>query len=193
MTGLTSDHHNAAAEPVTVTVSRRIQPGREADFEEWIRGIAEVAARFEGQQGLNILRPSEQTGGRYVLIYRFDSHDHAALWENSAERAEWVAKLDGIAAEEVDRKTVTGLEVWLDLPKVPAAAQPPRHKMAVILIVVIFALVYALQVVLGPFIADWPRWAQTLTIVAIQVLSLTYLIMPIITSLLRAWLFRKHS
>lgn len=186
-----SSADTAGNPPVTVSVSRRVLPGREADYEAWVRGIAEVAKGFKGQQGLNVLRPSDQTGGRYVLIYRFDSHDNAHAWESSDARAEWIAKLDGISDGDADRKTATGLEVWFDLPTVPAASQPPRHKMAVVLIAVIFGLVLSLQVVLGPYIASWPRWSQTLTVVTLQVLAMTYLIMPLITALLKRWLFRK--
>ena len=178
---------------VTVSVSRKITPGREADFEDWIKRIAKVAEKFKGQQGLSVLRPSDQTGGRYVLIYRFDTQTNADAWEQSVERAHWIAKLDGISEGEVHRKTATGLEVWFDLPEVPAATQPPRYKMAVVLIAVIFGLVWSLQVFLGPYIAHWPRWSQVLTIVTIQVISMTYLIMPAITGILKRWLFRKGS
>lgn len=193
MTNNTTANLNTDSDPVTITVFRRIRPGREAEYEDWIRGISAVASRFEGQQGLSVLRPSDQNGGHYVLIYRFDSHENAAAWENSSERADWITRLDGISDGDGDRKTATGLEVWFDLPKVPAASPPPRHKMAVVLIAVIFALVFTLQIVLGPYMADWPRWTQVLTIVTIQVLSMTYLIMPVITALLKRWLFRKAA
>lgn len=179
--------------PVTISVSRRVVPGREAEFEEWVKGISEAASHFEGQQGLSVLRPSEQTAGRYVLIYRFDSYAHAAAWETSPERANWIDRLEGLSEGDVDRKSATSLEVWFDLPEVPAATQPPRHKMAIVLIAVIFGLVFGLQTLLGPYIAAWPRWTQTLTIVTIQVISMTYLIMPLITLLLKSWLFRKKG
>ncbi|WP_422049064.1 antibiotic biosynthesis monooxygenase [Shimia sp.] len=184
---------NAENPPVTISVYRRILPGREAAYEEWIRGISEVASHFDGQQGINILRPSEQTGGRYVVIYRFDTYEHATAWENSPVRTEWIAKLEGITDGEPDRESATGLEVWFDLPEAPRPTQPPRHKMAVVLIAVIFALVFALQLLLGPVMTGLPRWSQTLIIVTIQVLAMTYLIMPVITMLLKAWLFRKKG
>jgi antibiotic biosynthesis monooxygenase (ABM) superfamily enzyme len=182
-----------ADNPGTVSVSRRVLPGKEAEYEEWVHGIAEAATVFEGHQGLNILRPSAQTGGRYVLIYRFDSDDHARGWEESEVRAHWIAKLEGIAEGEDERKRVTGLEVWFDLPEVPAAPHAPRHKMALVLIVVVFCLVFPLQVFLGPQLGGLPRWVQSLTIVSIQVLLMTYLVMPRVTAILKPWLFsEKH-
>lgn len=178
------------ATPVTVAVSRRVRPGREADYEAWVHGVIAAAARFEGHQGVNILRPSPETGGRYVLIYRFDTWAHCDAWERSAIRADWVARLDEIVEGAAQTKRVSGLEFWFDLPQVPASAQAPRHKMALVLIVVVFALVYPLQIWLGPLLAGWPHWARTLAIASVQVLVMTYLVMPRVTALLKGWLFR---
>ena len=185
-------HPDSQNHPVTISVSRKVLPGREADFEDWIRGIAEAASHFDGQQGLSILRPSDQTLGRYVMIYRFDSYEHAAAWETSPERSHWIAKLEGISDGDADRQSETGLEVWFDLPEIQAPGQPPRHIMALVLIVVIFALVFGLQGILGPYMVGWPRWTQTLTIVVIQVVSMTYLIMPVIAMLLNRLLLRSQ-
>jgi antibiotic biosynthesis monooxygenase (ABM) superfamily enzyme len=33
---------------VTVVVTRTPKPGREPDYEEWIRGVAKVSTRFPG-------------------------------------------------------------------------------------------------------------------------------------------------
>ncbi|GKY90152.1 antibiotic biosynthesis monooxygenase [Sinisalibacter aestuarii] len=187
-------HTTPAAEggPVTVSVSRRVNPGREDDYEAWVHGIAAAASEFPGHQGINVLRPSAQTGGRYVLIYRFDSDAHAAAWEASDQRAHWIEKLEGITGDEDERKRVTGLEVWFDLPDVPAAAHAPRYKMALVLIMVVFGLVFPLQVYLGPAMAGFPAWLRSLVIVIIQVLLMTYLVMPRVTALLKPWLFSSR-
>jgi len=179
--------------PVTVSVSRRVRPGREAEYEAWLHGIVEAATAFPGHLGVSILRPSKQTAGRYVLIYRFDSWAHAQAWEESPERADWVGRLARLVEGEDERKRVTGLEVWFDLPEVPAAAHAPRWKMALVLIAVVFGLVYPLQVFLGPQLGALPGWARSLTIVVIQVLLMTYLVMPRVTALLKPWLFRAPA
>lgn len=184
---------DADASPVTVSVSRRVTPGREADYEAWVHEVVAVAAGFAGHQGVNILRPSAGTGDRYVLIYRFDSAGHAADWEQSAERARLIAQLEGIADDAgEERKRVTGLEVWFDLPEVPAAAHAPRYKMALVLIAVVFLIVFPLQVYLGPVLSGFPAWMRSLVIVVIQVLLMTYLVMPRVTALLKPWLFASR-
>jgi antibiotic biosynthesis monooxygenase (ABM) superfamily enzyme len=175
--------------PVTVSISRRIKPGREADYEAWVHGIIAAASPFPGHQGVNILRPSKQTDGQYVLIYRYDTWAHCDNWEQSDIRAEWIARLDDMVEGEAQTKRVTGLEFWFDMPEIPAAKTPSKHKMALTLIVVVFVLVYLAQLTLGPLLANWPLVARVLLISALQVLLLTYLIMPRITRLLKNWLY----
>lgn len=175
--------------PVTVTLSRRVKPGREADYEAWISGVIDTARNFPGHQGVNVLRP-RSANGEYVLIYRYDSYDHCQAWENSAERAAWLAKLDDMVVGDPSVKRVTGLETWFDLPELPVAAHAPPYKMAIVLIVVVFVIVLALNLALGPFIGSWPLPLRILTIAVIQVLLMTYLVMPKVTRLLRKWLFK---
>lgn len=144
-----------------------------------------------GHQGVSILRPLALTGGRDVLICRFDSWAHAQDREDSDVRNVWVAKRDGLVKGEAERKQVTGLEVWFDLPEVPAAAHAPRWKMSLALIAAVFALVYPLQLIIRPLVPTWPHWVKTLTIAGIQTLLMTYLAMPRVTARLKPWLFRS--
>ncbi|MGH1355793.1 MAG: antibiotic biosynthesis monooxygenase [Thalassovita sp.] len=175
--------------PVTVSISRRVTPGREAEYETWLHGIIEAASDFPGHMGVNILRPSGATDGRYVLIYRFDSWAHCEAWEQSDTRQHWVWQLQGIVEGEAETRRVTGLEAWFDLPEVPAAKHAPQWKMAITLIVVVFVIVFPLQLLILPLTSDWPHAARTLLIAVIQVLLMTYLVMPRVTKLLRGWLF----
>ena len=176
-------------EPVTVSVARKIRSGSEQAYEDWIKGVSADAAKYPGHQGVSVIRPSKSTNGEYVLIYRFDSYEHGRAWELSDHRAFWMLKLDGMAAGEATYKKVTGLEFWFDLPSVPVAAKPAPHKMALILVVAVFALIYPMQLFLVPLLGDFPVWLKVLCMVVLQVLMLTYIIMPRVTRILKPWLF----
>ncbi|MDF1802074.1 antibiotic biosynthesis monooxygenase [Thalassovita sp.] len=175
--------------PVTVSISRRAMPGRETDYEAWLHGIVDAASDFPGHMGVNILRPSGKTDGRYVLIYRFDSWAHCEAWERSDTRRSWVDQLDDIVEGDAETRRVTGLEAWFDLPEVPAAKHPPQWKMAITLIVVVFCIVFPLQLTILPLTTAWPHWSRTLLIAVIQVLLMTYLIMPRVTKAIKGWLY----
>ena len=114
---------------VTVTVARKVAPGREADFEEWVQGIVEAAAKFPGFLGAGALRPPE-AGREWHVVYRFADADKQRAWETSAERAAWLARADEFACE-TGATHVSGLEPWVALPGRTAPA-PPKWKMAVV-------------------------------------------------------------
>ena len=40
--------------PVTISVARRVVPGRESDYEQWLKGITADALRFPGHMGVNV-------------------------------------------------------------------------------------------------------------------------------------------
>ena len=72
----------SAEGPVTVVISRKVRPGKEAEFEAWLHGVCGDALRFPGHMGVNVLKPTEAGSREYVLIFRFDSYAHLAAWES---------------------------------------------------------------------------------------------------------------
>jgi heme-degrading monooxygenase HmoA len=70
--------------PVTTTVTRRVKPGHEREYEEFLEGIIAAASRFPGYLGVDVIRP-DQPGGDYRIVYRFDSANHLRGWVDSAE------------------------------------------------------------------------------------------------------------
>ena len=61
--------------------------------------------------------------------------------------------------------------------------------MAVLLIVVVFALVLVLNLALGPLTSGWPLPARVLLTVTLQVVLMTYVIMPRLTRALARWIY----
>ena len=118
--------------PVTTSISRKVIPGREADYEAWVQGITAQALTFSGHMGVNVIRPTPPSS-EYVSIFRFDTYTHSRDWEESAIRAEWLARLEGITEGEDLVEKGTGLEFWFSLPELPAA-HPSPHKMALVLL-----------------------------------------------------------
>ncbi len=174
--------------PVTIAIERTVAEGREGAYEEWIRGITAEALLFPGHMGVNVIRPV--AGQRdYVTIFRFDSYEHAQAWEDSEVRRRWLDSLQGIVDGPTQVRKATGLEFWFSLPELPAA-HPSPHKMAAVLVVVVFTLVLLIQLFIMPFLERWPLLLRMFVAVLCQVLLMTYLIMPRVTLLLKHWLYR---
>ena len=179
--------------PVTVCIARQVRPGKEAAYEDWVHRISETAHTFPGHLGINVLRPPGQKqgqGGEYVLLVQFASLEAQKRWAESSERAAFIEELNDYVEGDARTKTVSGLEFWFDLPEVPASAVPNQHKMALILSVVVFTLVLAVNLLLGPWLREMPLVLRVAVVVVCQVLLMTYLIMPQVTRLLKHWLYR---
>src|SRR5687767_558456 len=93
--------------PVTVVVRHRIRPGREAEFEEWLRGISRAALQFEGCLGFNVVRPSDPRRPEYVVFFRFDTFDHLEKWEESETRRQWLERVEPLTLDAPEREQHT--------------------------------------------------------------------------------------
>ncbi|WP_138380204.1 antibiotic biosynthesis monooxygenase [Luteithermobacter gelatinilyticus] len=182
-------------EPVTVTISRKVKPGREKAYERWAKEVSLAAREFMGHQNLSIFRPSVTTGGRYVFMLHFDSHEHQQAWEQSPVRAAFLQRLrdEDLVEGETEIAKATGFEFWFPYAEVPEAAPPPRWKMVVIMIPTVVALVLLVNTLLAPLAGHWPVEVKIVVQCVFQILLMTYVIMPRLTTLFKGWLYPQKS
>jgi uncharacterized protein len=176
--------------PVTVLVTRKPVPGKEAEFEAYLTGITQAAMQFPGHLGSNIFRPSK-TDAPYRIVFKFDRRSNLEKWENSPERAEWHAIAESVSQPR-KVETITGLEAWFTLPDCAINVHPAKYKMAFLVWLGVFSLVTLLSYLLGPLISDWPLVARTFTLTVIVVSTLTYFVLPLLTRLFSRWLYPKR-
>ena len=182
-------------EPVTVTIARKVKPGKETAYEQWARDISAAARLFCGHQSLSILRPSASTGGKYVFMLHFDSREHERAWENSEVRANYLKKLEDedLVEGETEFNLASGFEFWFPMAEVPSAAPPPRWKMVTIVIPTVILLVMLVNFLFQPIYANWPGELRLVVQCIFQVLLMTYVIMPRLISLFRFWLYPQKA
>lgn len=180
------------SEPVTVVVRRKVKPGREADYEAWLDRLTKGAAReFPGYLGAEFHRPAK--GGTYRSIFRFDTVEHLEAFETSEFRARMLAEGSAFFETDAAWDRMTGLEFWFDPPPGTLLPQPSPHRMALVLMAVVFCLVFGLNLTVGPLIAGWPLAARILLTVAIQVGLMTYLVMPWLTPRIARFIYPKSK
>ncbi|MFT7624668.1 MAG: antibiotic biosynthesis monooxygenase (ABM) superfamily enzyme [Myxococcota bacterium] len=176
---------------VTVVVRRRVRPDAVDAFEEWLTGILTASAAFPGHLGASVARPAPGARQDYVVIFRFASDQHLAVWEQSDQRADWLSRVDALTIGQAKLSQVTGLEFWFTLPGHAAAQPPPAWKMAMVTLLGLFPLVYLLAPELRELLSGLPPlWASLLT-VATLVALMTWVVMPALIRLARPWLFPK--
>jgi uncharacterized protein len=185
--------------PVTVIVRRIAKKNKIKEFEEWLSGISQEVSRQNGSMGIDIIRPSDkESKPEYVIILRFDNYDNLTKWENSSIRNEWLKKGRELVQSDPDVQKLTGLEFWFtpyskkESYSMPLDS-PRRYKMAIVTIPVIALLLVTLVPQIH-FIGESlsiPYSIRFVIAIAIMVLLMTYFIMPLLTKVLRPWLFNS--
>lgn len=178
-------------EQVFFVVRHRVRAGAREAYERWLRHIMQVAAKFPGHLGVQIVRPP---AGRqeYVMAVRFQNQEAAARWHHSTEREALITQVEKLleSTEEID--IVSGIDYWFTPP---SGIVPPRWKQLLATTAVIWPLTVLISVLLAPLQKALPRplpgWLlQGLNILTVVALA-TYLVMPRWTRLLAKWLYRR--
>jgi antibiotic biosynthesis monooxygenase (ABM) superfamily enzyme len=179
------------SEPVTVLVRRRVKPGSEAAYEAWLSRLTQgVGREFPGYLGAEFHRPASPAG-EYRSVFRFESLEALERFEGSDFRARMLDEAAPLFAGDAAWERLTGLEFWFDPPPGLRIPQPSPHRMALVLVAVVFALVLVLNLVLGPLMVGWPLALRVLVTVTIQVGLMTYVIMPRLTPRIARFIYPK--
>ncbi|MFI0352707.1 antibiotic biosynthesis monooxygenase [Actinomadura sp. 9N407] len=170
---------------VTVVFTWDVRPGREKDFEKWASGVNQAGARWPGHLGATWLN-SEGMRHRYYTVLNFTDEERLHAWLESDERAGWLERLDGIATGH--RRHTTGMETWFSLPgeTVPA---PPRWKMVIVTFCAVYPMSLLIQLIIVPPTLTWPVALKAVTFPLLLVPVLTYVLMPLLSRILRHWLY----
>jgi uncharacterized protein len=115
---------DAADAPVTTIVNRRVKPGHEPFYEQFLEGIIAAASEFPGHLGVEVFRPESATAGEYRTVYRFDTAEHLRAWLDSDEHAAWLERAEPHVIGPMHTSFVTGLESWFTLPGRPGHRHP---------------------------------------------------------------------
>lgn len=176
--------------PVTAIITHIVRKGREQGYEEWFHGIAAAASMFRGHQGVSAICPQDRFHPEYVVILKFDQYRNLKNWLDSDVRREWIKRLQPLIEKPENIKTLTGLETWFALPN--QKTPPPRYKMAIVTWFAVFSVISIVSPLLAPIIIKLPPILTQLITTGVDVLILTYLVMPYLTKLLKGWLYPKR-
>ncbi len=137
---LPTDYQNE----VTTVICRKIRPGHEKDYNDWIRRYLTLERKAPGYLGTTIIIPGGIKSPLRYIIRRFADKVAMERWDNSEESLRLLKEANGYSTRHYD--TSTGLETWFTLPDLKTLSQspPPRWKMAI----VIFFAAYTHQLVI---------------------------------------------
>jgi antibiotic biosynthesis monooxygenase (ABM) superfamily enzyme len=172
-----------------VVVTRRVRPGREAQYEAWLARLIAEAGQLPGYLGTTIQRPPPTGPREYTSVFRFDTVEHLRDFEASDLRRRALAELADLVESDAVWRELTGLEVWFSPPAGTVVPQPSRLRMALLLIAVVYLLVLSIGQGVGWAASGLPMPVRLLITIVLEVFLMTYLVMPRLTRRLARWLY----
>ncbi|MGA8210054.1 MAG: antibiotic biosynthesis monooxygenase [Nocardioidaceae bacterium] len=193
-----SEPDHGPAVPVTVSITRHIEPGRGDQMLAWVRAGSSLAERFPGFLGTGWVRPSPDSD-EWHMLYRFDSDRSLSVWEASPQRAWWLGSAQGLVGES-RRERRTGIEGWFDAPQQhdvedlrPPPAAPPRWKQAVMIWTAFFPLSLLTGLLLAQLVPGLGTVARVLATTLLMTPVMTYVVLPRLTRWLEWWLHGRPA
>jgi hypothetical protein len=173
---------------LTAVIHRRIKPGAEARFESLMQEFTGFVLRQPGHLGINVIRPSGDSR-EYTVLDRFATETDRRKFTSSNEYRDWMHRLRDVSETDPEIQEMGGLSFWFTVPDRPHRKPPPRTKMAFVTLLGVYPLSMLYPNVVLPLTPGWPALLRGLVIAALIVVTLTWLVMPLLTRMLEKWLF----
>ena len=180
-------------QPITVSITRIVDPERAKEVAAWARAGQDLLSASPGYLGSGWIRP-DPSSPEWHMLFRFADAASLAHWQNSPERAWWVASALGMV-EHAPEERRTGIEGWFDTPAsveviAPVKAGPPRWKQMIAIFLVFYPLSLIVNWAISGFTHDWALPLRVLLLVVIVSPIMTYFALPAVTRALRPWLMK---
>jgi len=174
----------------TVVVSIKIKPGFEKDYDEWLRRFLVSVGKVPGYLGTTTINETGTNSSARHIIHRFRDKASLEAWENSQELHEQTEEVNKYSTPYLQK--ATGLETWFAIPDLKAnVPPPPKWKMAIVAFIGAYSLSLVAGYVLILLLGQQPLLFN-LFMTIILVIGLTYFAMPLLSRLLRRWLYPRN-
>ena len=165
------------------------EPGREDE----VAAIGERAIASTGHApghlaGTVLHEPDSRD---FSFVHTFVDAESLERWQASPERAGVLRELGAVAKRKGNPQRLTGLETWFASQRSPVETikPPPRWKMWLASFAGAYPLVVLFQWLLAPELSGLPLLIRSAVFPLILLSLMTYAMMPLVTRLLRAWLY----
>jgi len=177
-------------QPVHVAITRRVKPGREAEFQAALREFFQTSFANAGVYGAGMLVPAPgSNSSEFGILRTFASERERDDFYASPHFKAFDTHVRPLTEGEPEHRQLTGLEAWF---RSPASAQPPVWKMAFLTFIAVWPVSMAVPAALTPLIGQKvPNVIFAGAVAAGIVLVLTWIAMPLLVRLFRPWLQPK--
>ncbi len=183
-----SHFHLHSVEASSVIV-HNVAPENTERFLEWMNGISSAAELFPGYQNTEVYPPAAKSHPQWVVVVHFDKLESLNHWLKSAERTEWISKLDKKLGDYKLKRLNEGFGPWFGSEFGESASQVPAGwKMALSVLLGLYPTVMLLSIFVGPHLSCLGFAVTMLISNALSVSILQWFVMPVLTKILKPWL-----
>jgi antibiotic biosynthesis monooxygenase (ABM) superfamily enzyme len=174
----------------TAVVNINIKPGCEKDYDEWLRHFLALQRKVPGYLGTTTIMETGQDSSERHIIHRFRDKASLEAWENSEDLHKQTEEVNKFSSPYLQK--ATGMETWFTLPGLKAIVPPPKWKMAIVAFIGANCISLLASFILRTFLVLQPLLFN-LFMNVILVIGLTYFAMPLLSRLLRRWLYPSEN
>ena len=182
-----SGYGKHSSKEVTEVICRNISAGYEKDYDDWLERFMKSERLFPGYLGTTIIAPGGNTSSVRYVINRFSDKASLDVWENSEVAISLIDEINKYSTLQ----RVTGLETWFNLPNLKTISAPPKWKMAIVSFIAAYSISSVAHYILSTYFGQRPLLTDILMTI-ILVVGLTYFAMPLLSRLLRRWLYPRN-
>lgn len=110
--------------PVTTVVRRTVQPGRDADYNQWVLRMLNDILVLPHSLGATVQFPESGHGNVYQLAHTFSDAASLRAWEGSAVHRQLSEEADGFSTSQ-RQPSSSDLETPCPAPHDESALPPP--------------------------------------------------------------------
>ncbi|MGW3421183.1 antibiotic biosynthesis monooxygenase [Streptomyces phaeochromogenes] len=177
-------------EAVTAVISHEVRPGREEDFMRWQDKALKAQEKYPGFMGTELFKPVEGIQDNWVVVFRFDTHEHLDEWLASGAREKLLEEgRDYFYSYDV-RKVESAFSGWFRFGEGADEAVPPSWKQAMTVVLALYPTVMVLNLTVGFELDELglPGYIGLFIGNMLSVSILTWLLMPLVNRVLAFWL-----
>jgi len=175
--------------PIHVAITRRIKPGCEAEFQKALTEFFKTSFAHTGVQGVAMLTPPPgSNSNEYGIIRTFANEQERKSFYESPLFLEWKTKVASLTEGEPTYKDLHGLEAFF---RSQTAPNPPRWKMAVATYLGVVPVTLFTSQTVGRLLKGQDFFVANFIGNACVVFLLAWVVMPLITRVLKRWLLKN--
>ena len=177
---------SAGPQPIHVAITRRIKPGCEQEFQAALKEFFAHSLTHSGVHGAAMLVPPPGSSStEYGILRSFANATERDAFYASPLYLEWKKRVAPLSDGEPEARELHGLEAFF---RQDSPSPPPLWKMAIATYLGVVPVIMTLALTLAPLIRSWNFVLYNLVFNACVVALLTWVVMPLITCALQAWL-----